>query len=93
MCGFKLVITLASVLMRSSVVFPEGKALFSQEQCVFSQKKLISTNDIWKGEVAVEVLGSDYGEWLWGEGTYLQVSGTEEHLDNARAYDVPGTGV
>lgn len=88
MCGFKLVITLASVLMRSSVVFPEGKALFSQEQCVFSQKKLISTNDMkrWGGSGGV-------GEWLWGEGTYLQVSGTEEHLDNARAYDVPGTRV
>lgn len=62
MCGFKLVITLASVLMRSSVVFPEGKALSSQEQRVFPQKKLISTNGVWKGEVAVEVLGSDYGE-------------------------------
>lgn len=46
MCGFKLVITLASVLMRFSVVYPEGKALFSQEQCVFPQKKLISTYDI-----------------------------------------------
>lgn len=62
MCGFKLVITLASVLMRSSVVFPEGKALSSQEQRVFPQKKLISTDGVWKGEVAVEVLGSDYGE-------------------------------
>lgn len=74
--------------MRSSVLFPEGKALYSQQQCAFPRRNEFLL-------MAYEKVRWQWRCWgaVMGRRDISEVSGTEEHLDNARAYDVPGTRV
>lgn len=61
MCVF-LISHDSGTCLSSSAIFPEGKALFSQELCAASQKKWNSTNEALKGKVVSCVVGSVYRE-------------------------------